>query len=211
MDEQTNNQETTEEVNNETNETTTESVDQQGQTETKETETTDVKTETPNIPESYDKYSEVEIPKDVQINPDHLEGFKKLSFENKVSDEVYAKILDFHYKAMQSENKRAQERQDKMMDDLKKEWKGDFDSNIDLARKVLANEALGLKELLMQPDVKNNENFILANNPVFVKALVQIGKMIDSDKLADAGGLPTSKGPARTEDGRPMIKYKDMQ
>lgn len=163
----------------------------------------------PKAPESPDKYSVVEIPEGVQVDEAVSNEFRKLAHEVGMSDETYSKVLSFHYASIAQQAEAIKTARDNMLADLKTEWKDDFDGNIDLAKKVAANEQLGLGALLSEPD-STGDGFILANNPAFVKALVTIGKAISVDRLADNGSLPGKGDQPRTPDGRPMIKYKDM-
>jgi hypothetical protein len=79
------------------------------------------------------------------------------------------------------------------------EWKGDFDKNLGLAKRVA--ESFFGSEFVKKTD--------LGNSPDLIRGLYKIAKQMGEDRFK-TGGAPNQGSRPVGEDGRPRLKFPSM-
>lgn len=158
----------------------------------------------PDAPEGYglkkpEKVGDLVVPEAVW-DETRAGEFTKLAHELGLTAKQVQALSDFELRwvigGMQATETQAQAAQEASVAALKKEWGGNYDGNLALARR--AAEAYGGKELIEHP--------ALGNDPVLIKALAKIGATITEKR---GTGLRESPGNDRPAD--PKAEARKMQ
>ena len=141
----------------------------------------------PEKPEEYGLTAPEGVAKQVW-NEQEVKDFSglahKLGLSKKSANALVSWQAERLSKAYEAQSQMADQAKTQAVDSLKKEWGGDFDKNVDLAKK--AAQTFGGDELLSHP---------LSNDPAFIKAMARAGAAISEDKLAGGRG----SGPAASD------------
>lgn len=124
----------------------------------------------------------------------YLEGtageIREIAHELKLPNAVAQRIVELfaakHYEAVRASVEHQKDLQAKGLEILKKDWRGDFESNQELARRAVAT--FGGPEI-----VKELAGGGFANNPGLIKLFANIGRAIGEDTLVPARGRPTAE------------------
>jgi hypothetical protein len=134
----------------------------------------------PDKPEGYELVAPEGVAKQVW-NEQEVKDFSglahKLGLSKKSANALVSWQAERLGKAYEAQTQMAEQAKIQTVDSLKKEWGGDFDKNVELAKK--AAQTFGGDELLNHP---------LSNDPAFIKAMAKAGASISEDKLAGGRG-----------------------
>lgn len=152
-----------------------------------------------NIPK---KPEEIELQEAENIDKEILAEYKKFVYENKIPKTEAKKLYEWYNEKIknkiESQNKFIEERNIQAIENLKKEWKTDFEKNQLLAsnafKKLADEEAISFVNNTMVDGV------LLGNHPVFLKIFKKIGDLISDDsaliKESKKGGISDDEAKA---------------
>lgn len=167
----------------------------------------------PDAPEKY-RFDEIELPDGVPYDSDLESTFRKTAFEKGLSQDAANALFKAYNEQRiaqyEAYNKAVADYRSKAEGELKKEWGGDFDANMELAKRGFnkAGELAGVKAEF----AKFMEDSKLGNNPLFIKVFHAFGKAISDDSVS--GITSESREPQeRPTDsaGRPMLRFPSME
>jgi len=150
-------------------------------------------------PESPDAYKlEIE-------NAEESKAFREMAHRLGMPQDM-AKGLAEEMNRVNTEMNEAQEKvlgeaREAAVESLKKDWGDDFDGKVEGAKKIV--RTLGDENLAKWLDETN-----LGDVVPFIRFCQKVSTLISEDSLEE-GGHKTE--PARTEDGRPMLRYSSME
>jgi len=170
----------------------------------------DLKSTTPQIPETPDGYSIPEIPEGLPADQEAINGFKTLAHEIGLTQSQIEKIVNFDFeraKKYVDADKTETEAAAKAIQDgraaaqaeLNKEWGSAKEAKMELVAKVK-------NRFISEDVVKKWDESGMSDDPSFLKLLADFGALIDEDQLIlpdqrQSGDIP------RTPDGRPILRY----
>ena len=150
------------------------------------------------LPTSLEEY-EVEVPEDIELDPEVMENLKQMAFENNITPKQLQKIIEHEQDIIrvQMEKEAALDEQYKEegIQQLIEEWGEEgFQKNINRARTVL--EEFGDEEFDQYLDETG-----LADDPMMIKFLASVGSNLTEDNFtADSvAHLGVSKDDAQAE------------
>lgn len=147
----------------------------------------------PVVPEKYD-YTALKLPEGMTLDTPLLGAVEPIFKELGLDQAGASKLVEAHAKAMAAaEVQRETDFKTWMANQvkqhqatLKSEWGVAYDANVTLAQKGIAR--------IMSPAAKALlDETGLGNHPEFVKAFLQVGKMVSED-TPPSGGTPASSG-----------------
>ena len=156
-------------------------------------------------PESPDAY-QLEIPEGVRVDEGFVKSAKTWAHQAGMSEAQFKAFAAPYIEAQRQVEQSMAQAEQAGIDGLKTEWGGQFDENVQTAKRALKQFAG--EEFLAFLDQSR-----LGNNPIMIKTFVAIGKAISEDKLieGDGAGLPPGEV-KRTSHGTPILaEYPDMR
>jgi hypothetical protein len=170
----------------------------------------DLKSNTPQIPETADGYTLPEMPETIQADTEALDGFKALAHELKLSQAQVEKIVNFDIERAKKYNeldtKSAEEAVEAIKKDreaaqaaLDKEWGATKATKMELVAQVKT-------KFLDEDTIKKWDKSGFSDDPALIKLLGDFGASIGEGQLrlkddGKPGEIP--RGP----DGRPILQY----
>jgi hypothetical protein len=156
----------------------------------------------PEKPEAYDVKAPDSL-KDVVLNEESMTQFKGLAFKLGLNPKQVTELSKFYFdttaKSLESVTAQQTQVKEQAVAALKKEWAGNYDTNLALAKKAAI--AVGGEELLANPT--------LANDPMFIRAMANVGAKLSEQSLAGGrNGSPAPQDP-RAEAQRILADKKD--
>jgi len=159
----------------------------------------ETKSAIPAVPEKTDGY-QIDIPEGVEVNKEQSDMFKTLALENKLTNEQYKAILEFDFARQNNFHKQLLKIRDDAVAEMKKEFGDMYNQNLALAQKTL--KMFGAEDLARRAD--------LGNDPDLFRFLTKVGGAISEDRINAGGSEGEGDTRPKTEDGRPMLKFKSM-
>lgn len=136
------------------------------------------------------------LPEDFNYSEDLRDGMRAWAHEAGLSPRQAQRLHDGYVKHMADvQSNRAAEMQQahtEAVNNLKREWGGKYDQNVELAAR--AAETIGGNDMLGLLEAG------LGNNPIMIKALAKVGEMLGEDSLVGGGDATISD--ARSEINR---------
>ena len=135
-------------------------------------------------PENPEGYSVPETQEGEQINEDVLNHMKQVAFEANIPqgqwDKIATEFMGLQRQMMSEMSQQKEIETEKQLNELKTEWGGDYDKNVEIGRRVI-NE-------LVSEDIRDEfkaelERTGLGNSPLMIKAFNQIGSGMLDDTL----------------------------
>jgi len=151
----------------------------------------------PQVPESYELEME-------GLDEDAVNSFKDVAKDMGLSQEQAAKVLDFNKQRLATLVEGAKEAEAKVEADLKSEWGGEFDKNLNLAKRAI--------------DAFTDDNFKtfledtrLGSHPEMIKLFHNLGAKLSEDTFSSDGTSNVSKDRKRASDGKAMLSFPSME
>ena len=151
----------------------------------------------PDKPEAY----EIPVPDGLPKNENFLNEFRGIAHQAKLTQEQVNAVSAWWNSNLQKGIELQGKIQEESEKVLRAEWKGDYDHNMEIAKRAL-NQFGGdeLTEFL--------EKTRLGDNPVIVKTFVEIGKAISEDVFRSGKNKPQEV--KRTPGGTPILNFPSM-
>jgi len=166
----------------------------------------ELKQNLPKIPESEDAY-EFEFPEEFNAHEQHLNDFKKLALETKLTPEQYQAIMKFEVERetalaqnMKADIEKTQQETEKK---LKEDWGNNYEKNLETAKKVM----LKFADDEFKQFVRDTR---FGDNPQVIKFLAQIGESFSEDVLIGPKTRSNVYHRPKDESGRPMLSFPSM-
>jgi hypothetical protein len=157
----------------------------------------------PDKPDGYGFTAPANLPEGLKADADTEAWFRDLAFEVGLlpgqAKTIYEKYSERMIGAFTSNQKATKDALDRAEEAMRGEWKGDYDKNIELAKRAL--KTIGGDDLNKLLDESG-----LGNNPSMVKAFYTIGKKIGEDSLVKGEPAGAKEGGYTLDDVYPSMK-----
>lgn len=140
--------------------------------------------------ESGYKHDAVKLPEGIVLDDEQVAQFRKVAFENGLSQKAFEAALSFDVQRLQAQQKAAIAAHNAEYDETLQKLRTEFGGNMEtvVAQCNKAMETFGLTEVLREKG--------LLNNYTIIKALAGIGEKIGESKLKGDGAQLSSGDPA---------------
>jgi hypothetical protein len=152
----------------------------------------------PAVPETAEAY-QFEFPQDFPVDEADSKLQKEMAKEAGMTQKQYEAMVKFDLARLGKFSEEAAKAFQQAEKTLKAEWKGDFQTNVTMAKK--AADAIFGKEFAERADV--------GNDPQILKGLFLIAKKMGEDIFRKGDSSDETKRP-QGPDGRPRLKFKSM-
>jgi len=172
----------------------------------------------PESPDAYE-FAEVEFPKELQSDDykpyreaitayfgEVDKALREIAHKNGLSKEAAQEFNALFVKQVFEQEKAAREAFEKAKTDgieaLKKDWKGDFEPNVEVSRRAL--ETFGKEALVALFDELG-----VSNHPAVTKTFYNIGKAMGEDTLVPGTGKPAELSPEEQKQADLKERYNN--